>query len=306
MQPFKDGTSTVASSGSNLNTGAPLVKGAGPSRAVWVGRTLFLLCLVSVATALGACAWYVLTGTENKLAEQQFESYAKRALLAARGSARRKRLGTISMASIVAQMSPDADVWPFITIPGFETIATNVIDTSDGRDMGLAPLVTPEQLADFENFIYDFYENKRNPPFPNGTAISSFGKGVWGVDPSLGTTDNRYHETDGTTDYGSPHKIFAPVIHHPAGNHPILLINSHFQKTRGEALDTIIDCSPMRAESDNPDSCTCGLMTDMLDLVEAGNKPGPGALIFQPIYPTNNNTVVSLNRCGSKSPNVPY
>jgi hypothetical protein len=215
MKPAKDGTSSIVTNLSTLSADTHHAAGSRPSRAVWAGRIVFLLFLVSVATALGVLTWYFLTGAEKELAEAQFESIADRALNGAYEIAIRKRLGTISMASVVAQMRPDADIWPFITIPGFETISNNLVATSSGRDMGLAPLVTPEQLADFEDFIYDFYENKRDPPFPNGTATSSFGKGVWGIDPSFGTSDKRYHETDGTTSYDSPHKIFAPVIHHP-------------------------------------------------------------------------------------------
>jgi hypothetical protein len=307
MKPIKDGSNSTVSGLSTMSgTDTHHAAGSRSSRAVWAGRIIFLLFLVSVATALGVLTWYFLNGAEKDLAEAQFESIADRALNGAYEIAIRKRLGTISMASVVAQMRPDANIWPFITIPGFETLSNNLIATSRGRDMGLAPLVTPEQLADFEDFIYDFYENKRDPPFPNGTATSSFGKGVWGIDQSLDTSDQRYHETDGTTYYESPHKIFAPVIHHPAGAHPILLFNAHFQKTRGEALDSIIDCSVMRAESDDPDSFICGVVTDMLPLVEAGNKPGPGALIFQPIYPAGNKTVVSFTRRGDMNANVPY
>jgi hypothetical protein len=305
MNPFKD--SGTRSGLFETTHGVSGAMHGRPSRAVWAGRIIFLLFLVSVATALGLLTWYFLTGAETELAEAQFESIADRTLDEARAIAIRKRLGTISMASIVAQMSPDADAWPFITIPGFETIATNVIATSSGRDMGLAPLVKPEQLPDFESFIYDFYENTRNPPFPNGTATSSFGKGVWGVDPSLGTTDNRYHVTDGTTSngYASPHNVVTPIIHHPAGAHPVLMLNSHFEETRGVAIDNIIDCSTLRAESDDPDSFICGVMTDMITVWESGTS-GPGALIYQPIYPTNNNTVVSFNRCGDMSANVSY
>jgi hypothetical protein len=291
---MKDGASTVVSNVSTLSADTRRMAGSRPSRAVCAGRIIFLLFLVSAAAALGVLTWYFLTGAENQLAEAQFESIADRALNEAYEIAIRKRLGTISMASIVAQMSPDADAWPFITIPGFETISNNLIATSSGRDMGLAPLVTPEELADFEDFIYDFYENKRDPPFPNGTATSSFGKGVWGSDSSLVAVDKRYHEKDGNTSYESPHKIFAPIVHHPQGAHPILLLNAHWQETRGEALDTIIDCSVMRAASDDPDSFECGVITDMLILLEAENKPGPGALIYQPIYPAKNKTVVSF------------
>jgi hypothetical protein len=79
------------------------------------------------------------------LAESQFESIADRALFTAHEITFRKRLGTISMASVAGNVNPDPEKWPFVTILGYEEIATNIIETSDGREMGFCPFVTPEQ-----------------------------------------------------------------------------------------------------------------------------------------------------------------
>jgi hypothetical protein len=151
----------------------------------------------------------------------------------------------------------------------------------------LAPLVRPDQLNEFERFIYDYYEKKRNPPFVNDTTVeSSFGKGVWGIDPMLNTTDKRYHITNGSTSYGSRYNVITPICYHQQGYNTVLLFNSHSEETRGLAIDSIIDCSAERATSKDPDSFVCGVMTDILILI--GNntvKLGPGAVLMQPVYP---------------------
>jgi hypothetical protein len=245
-----------------------------------------------VALALGFSANFFLSEAELGLAESQFESIAARALDTSYEITVRKRLGTISMASIAANEFPDAGKWPFVTINGYEVIASNLIATSSGREMGFCPLVTPDQLQDFEDFAYKWYEEDREPPFPNGTAQSSFGKGVWGNSDDAGTPDGRYHETDGSTSYESPNKIFAPILHHNAGPFPALMLNLHFQQTRGETIDALIECAQLRGTEG--EDVKCGAITDMLILTSQEVEPGPGALIMEPIYPARNLTVVSI------------
>jgi len=221
------------------------------SKAVWVGRIIFLVCLITVAIVLGIVTYHVLQQAETQLAESQFESLAERALTEAQGIAKKKRLGTISMASVTAQMLPDASVWPFVTIPGYETITKNLIETSAGREMAFCPLVRPEQLSDFEDFAYDYFENKRVPPFPTGTGMSSFGKGVWGRDENSTAPDKRYRVTNGDKTYESPYKVIAPVLQHNLGPFPALMLSLRFEKDRGLAVDEVIDCSEQRAASSN-------------------------------------------------------
>lgn len=264
-------------------------------KAVWAGRIAFLLCLVLVAAILGVLTERVLTGAETSLAESQFESTCERVLKEAYEITIRKRMGTIAMASVVAEMQPNADDWPFITIPGYETMAMNIINASSGQALGLAPLVRPDQIEEFETFIYDFFENKRRPPFVNDTAVrSSFGKGIWGVNPTLNTTDLRYRITNASTTYGSRYDVITPISFHQAGYNAVLLFNSHSEETRGLAIDSIIDCSAERAKSNDPESIPCGVLTDILILI--GNntvKIGPGAVLMQPVYPADNKTVLS-------------
>ena len=262
------------------------------NRAVGAGRILFLTFLTVVAVILGYSSYAYLHFEENLVAETQFKSIADRALDTSLEITRRKRLGTISMASILSNNFPNADAWPFVTLDAYEEISTNLIETSSGREMGFCPLVTPEQLEEFETFAYNFFERDRDPPFPNGTAISSFGKGVWGRDPTIGSPDDRYHESDGSTSYGSPYKIFAPILQHNAGGFPALMLNLHFQKERGEVIDSLIDCAKTIQETGKKIDCLS--ITDMIILTSQEVEPGPGALLMQPIFPRNDNTTVSF------------
>lgn len=270
------------------------------NRAVWFGRVGFLLCLGLAATVLGIVTYRLQTSAEEELAESQFHAIADRAENAAFHITNRKRLGTVTMASIAAGVNPDAEDWPFVTIRDYEKITTNLIETSSGREMGFSPLVTPEQLSKFEDFAYDYYYNSREPPFPDTTAISSFGRGVWGVNPALNTTDNRYHESDGSTNYDSPNKIFAPILHHNNGTHKALMLNLHFQETRGVVIDNIIACAKKRKETGNLNT-ECGEITDFLILTSQEFRPGPGALIIQPIYPSRSPYEVSVASCPVRS-----
>jgi hypothetical protein len=159
--------STFIASGNSHSTAAA---GMNTSRAVWVGRVLFVAALGCVAAILGFLSYYFLTQSETVLAVSQFESIAGRALSASQEIVLRKRLGTISMASVIANALPDPKAYPFVFLNGYEEVSSNLIVTSSGRGMGFCPLVTPAQLEDFETFAYDFYENTRMPTFPNGTA----------------------------------------------------------------------------------------------------------------------------------------
>jgi hypothetical protein len=250
---------------------------------VFVGRVIFLAFLCVTAALLGYAAHRLLIDSEKDLAETQFESIADRALDAAVGITLRKRLGTVSMASVAAYQFPNAEAWPYVKIDGYETISSNLIETSSGREMGFCPLVTPEQLSSFEEFAYDYYEER----FPSGTAgLSSFGKGVFGINPGLNTSDNRYRETDARTYYNSPNKIFAPVLQHNLEAFPFLMLNMHFEDRLGKVIDGMIACG----ETNDEECDAITSITDMLMLRQV--EPGPGALIMQGIYPANNSTTL--------------
>jgi hypothetical protein len=272
---------------------SPFVTQYRLSHSIFVGRVIFLAFLCATAALLGYAAPHrLLVGSENDLAETQFESIADRALDAAVGITLHKRLGILSLASIAAYQFPNAEAWPYVKIDGYETISSNnLIETSSGRetpgraarDMGFCPLVTPEQLPSFEEFAYDYYEER----FPVGTAgLHSFGKGVASV-PIPSSPNDRYRETDGSTYYNSPNKIFAPILQHNLGEYDGLMVNFHFHDIVGKVIDRMIACAKTNDEE-------CGSVTSITDmlLLLGRVEPSPAALIAQAIYPANNSTTM--------------
>lgn len=155
-----------------------------PNR-VYTGRLLFITCLMAVTVSLGYSAHYFLTDAEEDLGVHQFGSLAERALTSARAVTERRLMGGISMGAIAAGMNPSVEQWPNITFGNFEEIALDVKQTSDGRGLGIAVIVKPEQVAGFEAFAKETFE--RSDEWPEGIGHSPFGFGIFNIDVSAQT-----------------------------------------------------------------------------------------------------------------------
>jgi len=227
--------------------------GRQDSDAVWRARILFIVCLSCVAATLGLAAYKLLSATEYDLTVTQFESIADRALSEAVEIAKQKRWSGITMSSVIAHMHPNADAYPFVTVFGFESIVNNLLNTSRNLDMGWVPIVQVQDQSEWEDYIYDFYHTSRLPePWPNTTAMSSFGKGIYFINPTLNSSDHRFHDTgnyNSTVD-GKPTTIVAPIAQTNDGAHPVLLFNLHRDPVRRKAIDDMITCSEERAQTD--------------------------------------------------------
>mmetsp|Transcript_25045 Transcript_25045/g.41740 ORF Transcript_25045/g.41740 Transcript_25045/m.41740 type:complete len:208 (-) Transcript_25045:1299-1922(-) len=172
---------------------------------VWFGRALFLCFLCIIAGVCGYLAMFYLSASETKVAESQFESIAEQSLLNARNAMYRKTMGGATLSAMFESYYPDASQWPLVYSPGFINIAERLGQTVDLAAMGFAPIVRPDQLAAFEEYVYAH--------LPSGVGESSFGRGIYGVDPNNGAVDHRFHDVNGTTSYESPYDILVPIVH---------------------------------------------------------------------------------------------
>lgn len=285
--------STVTSNVGNNNTTERTIAGL----TIFGSRIVFITTLLSVATSFGYLSYYLLSQSEHELTEVQFASIADRAVCSAIENFERKRLGTVSLASVVGGANPHVENWPFATLNNYETIATNLIDTSKGCNMAFAPIVQLEQIESYEQFAYDYYEKTRLPePFPAGTAnASSFGKGIWSMDMSLNNTDYRYHDVTGETSYGSPNQIVTPMFQHSQGPSKNLMMNLHSSPLLGGMIDDMLQCAATKIASNGTiDDCTA--ITSFKDNATSWTQQienGPGANIIQPIYPSNDPTTMT-------------
>ena len=280
----KSKTSSV-SSGPGTKEGAaaaPSSKRCIVNRAS-TGRAVFLVCLAAMAGAFGYLVHYLLTQGETVLSTEQFEAIADRALDTALEIASRQRLGLVTLASVAEQAFPNASTWPFVDFKGFEVVSNNIILTSSGpggQDLGFLPIVTPEELDDFNSFGASLYPDA---PFDRVTGLDE--------------TFTRYNETDGTTYWDSPYRIFTPFLFHSRG--PILhLANLRSIQSRGVVMDDMIRCSEERTqqlESGEFNASTaydCSVVSDISDLSNRNPIEEPAAVVFHPMYPENDATTM--------------
>jgi hypothetical protein len=289
---IKKSSSSCSSSRTIFSKGSKngkLPKTLQTSKSVMYGRLLFIAGLAAVAASLGYLAFQLATQLEQDVAESRFEGIAERALTIAQLVVDKKKLTTDSLAHVAAAANPHADKWPNVYIEGFEEIATSLRLVTKGQEIAFCPIVIPggEEQASFEEFAYDLYEDIRK--FPNGTGVSSFGKGIF----SESRNGDRFHDVIAWTDYASPNKILVPILQLDQGYHTTLLGNLHDGKIEGDLIDEISRCSKERASAG--DNRECGSITDMMEnqpSQHVGDDPGPGALIFVPTYPRYDNTTV--------------
>lgn len=76
-----------------------------------IARLAFIACLLAAAAALGWLAHHLLSTSEDKLGEKQFDYIAERALATAREKTGRQQQGARTFASIYANLFPDVAEW---------------------------------------------------------------------------------------------------------------------------------------------------------------------------------------------------
>jgi len=278
-------------------------------RHVFYGRWLFFILLCMVASFLGFLTHYLLTSNETYLAECVFTKVSNHAIRAIRGNQMKKKLGMDSMGSVIGSTGSELEQWPFVAQNDYETIANNIIDTSNGCYIAFGPILTPMQVPEFEAYAEDFYQNTRKPePFPNGTAVK-FHKGVsvWAMDGEM-----PYHDISGETSWESKRRIVVPMYQHAAGPSKKLMFNLHSSPLLGQMIEEMMTCAEETKEliveyneiiregiedSEEPPSMPslqdCTIVTDIgmnrTSWVQ-GLPKGPGANMLQPIFPANDKT----------------
>jgi len=304
-------TMSTGRTGSTSGSGHYSPTAAGAPRHIFYGRWLFFMLLCMVASTLGYLTYYILTNNETFLAECVFTKTATHAIKAISENQKKKKLGMDSMGSVVGSTGSSRDQWPFVSQMDYESIAMNIIDTSNGCFIAYAPILTPVQVPAFESFAEDFYQNSRQPEtWPNGTGVKVEDRvAVWAMDG-----ETPFHDGYGATSWSSTRRIIVPILQHAAGPSKMLMFNLHSSPLIGKIIDDMITCAEetkglireheRRYSKDMiledgkeipplPSLKDCTMVTDI-----SHNKTsfvqqepmGPGANMMQPIFPANNKT----------------
>lgn len=262
------------------------------ARGVAIGKWTFVFFLMLVAAFLGVMSYYLLARAQQNLWEEQYESMTARAIETIQlVAASRLLYGPRIMAEVAAHTFPNAEDWPFVWIDGYWDIVQNVIPTSLGTGMNLAPIVDPAvtDVQEFEDFVYGKFAEVF-PDNPDMGARSHFGKGIWIQDASIDTEDNRIHDVTGVSIHGSERVFMSPKIQGEwigVIDSEWVMMNTHGFNNQGKAIDYALDCVEERAKSDDPDSFMCQGLSPMQPSKAPQEHLGMFGFVATPIYPAN-------------------
>jgi len=279
-------------------------------RAVWAGRLLFLLCLCAVAAVLASCSFFFLTRSEQTLAESQFEAITGRALTQAVEIAERNKWAMSTMAEVVGQSQPNPGAWPFVIVPGFERIGLKLHASAGTSELlSLAPLVTPQQLPEWETFAYDYLVQVKGYPINTTGAFSFTGEpGVW----TTAENGTIVRDTTGIQPGISNHHVLFPTLQMQLEANIALMYNLRTGPIRTPAIDTILEakCDDYQNNTDNDNSSSyypthrCGAISDMLQIRNRETR-GPAAILYQGIYPPGDDASTHMDGDNNVTNSVP-
>lgn len=125
--------------------------------------------------------------------------------------------------------------------------------------------------------------------YPETAGYSGLGFGIWSSDNETSPYDDgRVHDVNGTVSPQSNRNILIPLYQHNLLTANSIMANLHSLPAQGNALTRILDCADEHASEDTP-APPCGFITDFTQLIR---RPGPACMIFEPIYPMNDQTEV--------------
>lgn len=169
--------------------------------------------------------------------------------------------------------------WPNCWIPSvsFDKITQPVIQSFSTKLSGLLSIVRKNELSSFEDFAYSMYEAENFPP---ETGVSSFGKGVWAINPTSTAPDLRYHDVNGTNPL-SKHTLWVVSYLSNINQSSGFMYNLHSNPARVEMLDRLIDCYETKSKN-----CRT-TQSDFVQLV-VDDQIRPSTILINSISPEQN------------------
>ena len=217
---------------------------AKQARTVWIGRVVFVVTLAIAGGLLGWGAHRLLSDAEDELMQKQFQASAKSALGIFQANFMRKTEAFAIVKELFETSYSDEEAWPFVALPAFSTVVGSVLKAVDGCPMAFVPVVAPDQLEQFEDFAYSWYQGIDE--YPEDLAESSFGRGVWGKDPTSTAPDQRYHDTNSS--------YYTPILQHSTGASPMLMMNLWTDATHRASIDAARTCVQNRGKPGHHDT----------------------------------------------------
>jgi hypothetical protein len=271
--------------GENINTtGNPGNVSFSTEKQIFVLRATMLVCLVAATVLAGYGSFALVNQYEERLMHEEFHAVTSRFKESMEVTIQNSVYRLQTLAAVMSTDCPTDAHFPNCSYPmnPFVKLSKPLVESGDMRMLAYAPIITSDQVDEFEAFAYSFYESEGYP----GLGQSHGFKGISAVNATTGLA---FHDTAGFQHGG--HKILMPVLQAAPieSNRQAIMFNLYSQQIRVNAIDFMLDCYK---EKQNEEECTS--ITDTINLVQDGVFR-PAVLILQPFAPRFN---VSGNASG--------
>jgi hypothetical protein len=210
-----------------------------------------------------------LNKSEDKFYQSQYESFVKAAYHEISQNVESRIAVGKSVAANYGGFCPKSSDWPNCWLPYdmFEGLVEPYQDTLQMVLTGMYPIVSIDQVASFENFSYEVYQQEGYP--------SSIGRasGTYGIFSRDLVNGGFFHDT---TDESSQsfYKVLVPMFQMKKRYFPMALFNAHSAPSQTLPIDQIITCY-----QSIPKLCDSSV-TDFVDLDETEEQvPTTGVYI---------------------------
>ncbi len=120
-------------------------------------RAAVTAALLSAAIIFGSLSYVILSNYEYQSAANDFHNIAHYALETLEKSLFQKEEVVLAMAKHMAYFNPNETAWPNVLWPGFYDSSYPQGKGAGLDDMFFLPLVHPDRLSSFEDFMYDYF-----------------------------------------------------------------------------------------------------------------------------------------------------
>ena len=217
-----------------------------------ITRLCVIICLIATALLAGIGTYSMLTHMQNKIQQEQYYAVTRKIESSTLSAILDKQDALTTGLTTLLDSCPNEADWPYCgsSISFFQAILGPLHRITQTRTIyyNVRVEANPTAISDFENFVYDFYQEQgqlsvlldsNNTVRFDGNSIHNDGGnstndvnpvGIFALDF---TTGKKYHDTTGTSG-GGKYEMLLPVVEatdlHDNADVLMFNISSHYQR----------------------------------------------------------------------------
>jgi hypothetical protein len=261
---------------------------------IFAMKMVLLSFLIAAATTITIISQRRLEQAEYSLFLSRYNSVSDNAIASVANSLSRMNLNIRELSVTYGHIFPSKELWPNAAWKGFHPTADLLSNISSIGGMGILPLVNPEQVQSYQDFISSFYDSDPycdrsayiNPTYPNGEIWSFNYSSDYPFKPFPNQLENTTQILTPVTQY-----TFSSIL----GPHSVSY-NLHGDRGYTQTIDIVINCTI--GQDYDFASASCGTISPAAPVpFPSAEDPSPRvddmvAVFLHPIFPADNHSAL--------------